>query len=111
MSSARQAEPSRLFDSSQSPLSADADLMDAVERRLVDTRLQAAAAAQDANDADTVQAAVQALSAATEDFAARLMDRGIRAALAGRKLDEVARSEERCVGKECVSTCRSRGVA
>jgi len=71
-------------------LAADGDLLDADERRVVDERLQAAAAAQDADDADAVRAAAQALSAATEDFAARRMDRGIRAALAGRKLDEIA---------------------
>jgi len=37
-----------------------------------------------------VKAATEALSAATDDFAARRMDRSIRAALAGRKLDEIA---------------------
>ncbi|CFP64537.1 chaperone protein [Bordetella pertussis] len=33
---------------------------------------------------------MQALSDATEEFAARRMDRSIRSALAGRKLDELA---------------------
>src|SRR3546814_488555 len=92
----QQVEARRLIESVQAALAADADLLDADERRLVDTRLQAAAAAQDANDADTVQAAVQALSAATEDFAARRMDHGIRAARAGRKLDEVAARKRTC---------------
>ena len=39
---------------------------------------------------DAVKATVEALSAATDEFAARRMDRSIRAALAGRKLDEIA---------------------
>ena len=37
-----------------------------------------------------VRAAVQALSSATDEFAARRMDRSIRKALSGRKLDELA---------------------
>jgi len=86
----QQVEARRLVESVRAALAADGDLLDADERNLVDARLQAAAAAQDADDADAVRAAVQALSDATEDFAARRMDRGIRAALAGRKLDEIA---------------------
>jgi len=86
----QQVEARQLVESVRAALAADGDLLDADERRLVDERLQAAAAAQDADDIEAVRAAVQALSAATEDFAARRMDRGIRAALAGRKLDEIA---------------------
>ena len=86
----QQVEARQLVESVRAALAADGDLLDADERRLVDQRLQAAAAAQEADDADAVRAAVQALSDATEDFAARRMDRGIRAALAGRKLDEIA---------------------
>ena len=86
----QQVEARQLVESVRAALAADGDLLDADERRLVDQRLQAAAAAQGVDDADAVRAAVQALSDATEDFAARRMDRGIRAALAGRKLDEIA---------------------
>ncbi|CFO03977.1 chaperone protein [Bordetella pertussis] len=56
----------------------------------MDQRLQAAAQAQSLDDVEAVRAAVQALSDATEEFAARRMDRSIRSALAGRKLDELA---------------------
>ncbi|MBV7485661.1 Fe-S protein assembly chaperone HscA [Bordetella sp. BOR01] len=86
----QQVEARRLVESVHAALAADGDLLDADERRLVDECLQAAAAAQDADDADAVRSAVKALSDATEEFAARRMDRGIRAALAGRKLDEIA---------------------
>ncbi|MVW71136.1 Fe-S protein assembly chaperone HscA [Bordetella sp. 15P40C-2] len=86
----QQVEARQLVESVQAALAADGDLLDETERALVDERLAAAAAAQDADDVDVVRAAVQALSDATEDFAARRMDRGIRAALAGRKLDEIA---------------------
>lgn len=86
----QQVEARQLVESVQAALAADGDLLDDEERQLVDARLAAAAAAQDAEDVDLVRAAVQALSDATEDFAARRMDRSVRAALAGRKLDEIA---------------------
>ena len=54
------------------------------------TIAERAAGAQELLDVDAVKAAVEALSAATDEFAARRMDRSIRAALAGRKLDEIA---------------------
>ncbi|SSW63988.1 Chaperone protein HscA [Achromobacter veterisilvae] len=86
----QQVDARQLVESVQAALAVDGDLLDAEERKRVDECLQAAIAAQDAPDADTVKDAVQALSAATDDFAARRMDRSIRAALAGRKLDEIA---------------------
>ena len=86
----QQVEARQLVESVQAALAVDGDLLDAEERHLVDERLAAAATAQGVDDVDAVRAAVKALSDATEDFAARRMDRGIRAALAGRKLDELA---------------------
>ena len=86
----QQVDARQLVESVQAALAVDGDLLDADERKRVDECLQAAIAAQDAQDVDTVKDAVQALSAATDDFAARRMDRSIRAALAGRKLDEIA---------------------
>jgi molecular chaperone HscA len=38
-----------------------------------------------------IKAAVEALAHGTEDFAARRMDRSVRTALAGKKLDDIAR--------------------
>ena len=86
----QQVDARQLVESVQAALAVDGDLLDAEERKHVDECLQAAIAAQSAQDTDTVKDAVQALSAATDDFAARRMDRSIRAALAGRKLDEIA---------------------
>ncbi|OZI34149.1 Fe-S protein assembly chaperone HscA [Bordetella genomosp. 10] len=86
----QQVEARQLVESVQAALAADGDLLDAQERATVDAALAGAAGAQDLNDADAVRAAVQALSDATEDFAARRMDRSIRRALSGRKLDEIA---------------------
>jgi len=86
----QQVEARQLLESVQAALAADGDLLDADERAKVDAALAGAAAAQELTDADAVRAAVQALSDATEDFAARRMDRSIRRALSGRKLDEIA---------------------
>lgn len=86
----QQVQARQLVESVQAALVIDGDLLDAQERQRVNDCLQAAARVQEAQDMDTVKAAVEALSAATDDFAARRMDRSIRAALAGRKLDEIA---------------------
>lgn len=86
----QQVDARQLVESVQAALAADGDLLDADERKRVDDCLSAAAGAQELLDVDAVKAAVEALSAATDEFAARRMDRSIRAALAGRKLDEIA---------------------
>ncbi|ALM82304.1 Fe-S protein assembly chaperone HscA [Bordetella sp. N] len=86
----QQVEARQLVESVQAALGADGDLLDTEERAKVDAALVAAAAAQELTDTDAVRAAVQALSDVTEDFAARRMDRSIRRALSGRKLDEIA---------------------
>jgi len=86
----QQVEARHLAESVRAALAADGDLLDAAEREAVDRALAAADAAADGQDVEAVRQAVARLSAATDDFAARRMDRSIRAALAGRKLDELA---------------------
>ncbi|WP_459614321.1 Fe-S protein assembly chaperone HscA [Bordetella sp. 2513F-2] len=86
----QQVEAAQLAESVRAALLADGDLLDAGERERVDACLAQADAAAAQNDVEAVRAAVQALSDATEDFAARRMDRSIRKALSGRKLDELA---------------------
>lgn len=86
----QQVEARQLAESVRAALQADADLLDADERARVDACLAQADASDTMDDVEAVRAAVQALSAATEEFAARRMDRSIRKALAGRKLDEIA---------------------
>ncbi len=85
----QQVEAHQLVLSVRAALAADGDLLDAQERSTVDDRLAACEAAQSSQDDTTVREATEALSAATEEFAARRMDRGIRAALAGRKLNDI----------------------
>jgi len=85
----QQVQAHQLVLSVRAALAADGDLLDAQERADVDAHLLACEAAQSCDDEQTVRLAIEALSAVTEDFAARRMDRGIRAALAGRKLNEI----------------------
>lgn len=68
----QQVEARQLVESVGAALAADGDLLDPAERATVDQRLQAAAQAQSLDDVEAVRAAVQALSDATEEFAARL---------------------------------------
>ncbi len=85
----QQVEAQRLAEATQAALAADGDLLSAEERQSVEALLVAVQAAAQAADADAVKAAVDALAHGTEEFAARRMDRSIRTALAGRRVDDV----------------------
>lgn len=85
----QQVDAQQLVISVRAALKADGDLLSPDERRDVDARLIECEQAQSSEDEETVRLATEALSAVTEEFAARRMDRGIRAALAGRKLNEI----------------------
>jgi molecular chaperone HscA len=85
----QQVDAQRLIEATDAALSADADLLSAAERAEVEARLAAVRAVAAGDEADAIKAAVDALAHATDEFAARRMDRSIRAALAGRRLDEV----------------------
>ncbi|HEY8244966.1 MAG: Fe-S protein assembly chaperone HscA [Vicinamibacteria bacterium] len=71
-------------------LAADGDLLSPDERAAIDAALGKLRALRDGDDADTLRVAVEALNRATETFAARRMDRGVRQALAGRAIDTLA---------------------
>jgi molecular chaperone HscA len=71
-------------------LAADGDLLSADERAAIDAALHKLRTLRDGVDADALRLAVEALNRATEAFAARRMDRGVRQALAGRAIDTLA---------------------
>jgi molecular chaperone HscA len=71
-------------------LAADGDLLTPDERAAIDAALSRLRALRDGNDADALRVAVDALNRATEAFAARRMDRGVRQALSGRAIDTLA---------------------
>lgn len=85
-----QVEAERIVLATQSALDHDPDLLSADERTVIDGLMAEVREAARGSDHQAIQAAVEALAKGTEEFAARRMDRSVRAALTGRKLDEVA---------------------
>jgi molecular chaperone HscA len=68
---------------------ADGELLEAGERAHIDAALAQLRQAVQGNDADAIEAATKTLANATDEFAARRMDKSVRAALRGRRLDEI----------------------
>jgi molecular chaperone HscA len=85
-----QVEAERILIATQSALDQDADLLSAEERSTIDTLMSQVRSAAQESDHSIIKDAVEALAKATEEFAARRMDRSVRSVLAGRKLDEIA---------------------
>ena len=85
-----QVEAERILLATQSALDADGDLLSDQERVQVSALMDAVRLQAKGEDHDAIKAAVDALAKGTEEFAARRMDRSVRAALAGKKLDEIA---------------------
>jgi molecular chaperone HscA len=86
----QQVEAERLLAATRAALAADGDLLSDDERMLIDARTAELAAAERGDDPDSIKRAIGALAEATDEFAARRMDRSIRAALAGRKVEDIA---------------------
>src|SRR5690606_39095085 len=85
----QQVEARRLVESVRAALDHDADLLSEAEHEAIQAALAAASQADTINDADQVKRLIEQLSAATDGFAAKRMDRSIRQALSGRSLDDV----------------------
>ena len=86
-----QVEAERILAATASALDADADLLDAGEKTAIDAAMAVVRARLAGTDRHALQAAVAALNRATAEFAARRMDRGVAAALTGRRVDTLAR--------------------
>ena len=84
-----QVEAQRLIEATDAALAADGELLDDDERAQLDTLLAALRTLAQSDDGDAVEAATKAVAEGTDEFAARRMNKGIRRALAGRKLDEI----------------------
>ena len=82
-------EAERMLLATRSALAADGDLLGADERRAIDAQLRVLEAGRESTDHHAIDAAVEALAKSTESFAAERMNRSIRRALAGRRIDEV----------------------
>jgi molecular chaperone HscA len=84
-----QVEAERLLEATDAALAADGELLEAAERARIDAALGEVRDAAQGDDADAIEAATKTLATATDEFAARRMDKSIRAALQGRRLDEI----------------------
>lgn len=82
-------EAERLLEATRSALGRDGDLLAAEERAEVDALMDKVAATAQGTDHLAIKAAVEDLSRGTDEFAARRMDRSIKQALAGRKVQEL----------------------
>ncbi len=84
-----QVEAERMLLATRSALAADADLLGAAEQATIEAQLAQLDALRRGDDAPAIDAAVEALAHATESFAAERMNRSIRRALAGRRVEDV----------------------
>jgi molecular chaperone HscA len=79
----------RMALATQSALAADGELLAAAERQQIETLIDATRRVAAGEDAHAIEAAVQRLAEGTEAFAAARMNKGIRRALAGRRVEDV----------------------
>lgn len=82
-------EAERMQLATRSALAADGDLLEPQERDAIEALLAALQAVAAGSDHSAIDQAVESLAHGTEAFAAERMNRGIRRALAGRRVEEV----------------------
>jgi len=87
----QQVSAAQLIDGLEVALSADGDaLLDAQERQVLEGKMNDLRALVDGSDLDSLRTSAEQLGRASEDFAARRMDKSIKQALSGVALDELA---------------------
>ncbi len=86
----QQVDAQRLIEATRAALAADGDLLSSEERTTIEQLIAALSDRTRGDDHIGIKTLIEALGQATDDFAARRMDRSIRAALAGRRIDELA---------------------
>ena len=82
-------EAERMTLATRAALAADGDLLDAAEHAGIDALLLALQSSRASTDHHAIDAAVEALAKGTENFAAERMNRSIRVALAGKRVDQL----------------------
>jgi len=85
----QQVEAERMIDAAQGALRADGDLLGEEERAAIGIAVAELIQAAQGSSADAIAASIARLSAATEGFAMQRMNRSIRAALTGARVDAV----------------------
>ena len=82
-------EAERMLEATRTALAADGDLLTPEARADIERLMAQIGQRCDRGDLEALESATKALADGTEAFAAERMNRGIRQALAGRKLDQV----------------------
>jgi len=82
-------EARRAVNAVNAALAVDGDLLEGGERAAIDAAVVAVEKAISGTDRDVISGAVEGLEQGTRSFAEKRMDRGIRAALAGRHVDQL----------------------
>jgi len=82
----QRVEGQRLLEATRSALQADESLLSAEEAAAIEKAMAGLEGLLSGKDHRAIKRAADALNHATEDFAARRMDEGVRRALAGRKI-------------------------
>jgi molecular chaperone HscA len=85
----KQVDARRLIEATKSALVEDAELLSASERKAIDSGIQKLEVIVAGDDSRALSAAMDALIAATETFAARRMDHGVQKAFAGKTIEEL----------------------
>ncbi|MDR2208539.1 MAG: Fe-S protein assembly chaperone HscA [Azoarcus sp.] len=84
----QQVEAERLLEACTHALDADGDLLDEAERATINALIARLRQLTAGNDAVALSGGIDALARATEDFAARRMNRTLRSALTGHNINE-----------------------
>jgi molecular chaperone HscA len=85
----QQVEADRVLEALSSALTADGKLLNDDERTRLDDAMEALRVARAGTSADAIEKAIEKVDQASEDFAARRMDAGIRKALSGSNVNEL----------------------
>ncbi len=85
----QKVEAARVLESLESALAADAALLSAAERQVIDAAAEQVRTAAAGEDADAIKEAIKNIDTQTQEFAARRMDQSVCAALKGQSVDEV----------------------
>ena len=82
----QRVEGQRLLEAIRSAIAVDSQLLAAAEREAIEEKMRAVEKLIGGSDHRAIKQAADALNKATEEFAARRMDAGVRRALAGKKI-------------------------
>jgi len=85
----QQVEAQRMLEAARSALLTDGELLSGEERKTIQAAIEELARTADGDVADAIVAANHALAVATENFAMQRMNRYIRSALSGARIDDI----------------------